>query len=116
MARYDKENKIMTIIGAVVAILAMVVTIGIGVYVTIEGRHSEYRKNAQKQEEYIQELESKVNYYESHWTEISEDLDLITDLNYKIEGLDIQLVSKMNELEELEVQIEEKKQELENLQ
>lgn len=116
MARYDKENKIMTIIGAVVAILAMAVIVGIGVYVTIEGRYSEYRKNTQKQEEYIQELESKVNYYESHWTEISEDLDLITELNYKIEGLDIQLVSKMNELAELEVQIEEKKQELENLQ
>ena len=116
MARYDKENKIMTVIGAVITILAVMVIVGIGVYVTIEGRYSEYRKNIQKQEEYIQELEAKVNYYESHWTDISEDLDLITELNYKIEGLDIQIVSKMTELEELEFQIEEKKQELENIQ
>lgn len=111
MARYDKKNKIMTVIGAVISIALF--TFWIGALILIDYKAKELHD---QKEEYIQELEAKVNYYESHWTEISEDLDLITELNYKIEGLDIQLVSKMSELEELEVQIEEKKQELENLQ
>ena len=72
--------------------------------------------NSNTQEDEIAKLQKQVNEYEETLAQVEEEVGLIDDLKYQIEGYDITLVRKMNELEELETQIEEKKQELANLQ
>lgn len=72
--------------------------------------------NSNTQEDEIAKLQKQVNEYEEILAQVEEEVGLIDDLKYQIEGYDITLVRKMNELEELETQIEEKKQELANLQ
>lgn len=72
--------------------------------------------NSDTQEKKIEKLQKQVNEYEEIIDKVEEEVGLIDDLKYQIEGYDITLVRKMNELEELETQIEEKKQELSNLQ
>lgn len=72
--------------------------------------------NSDTQEKKIEKLQKQVNEYEEIIDKVEEEVGIIEDLKYQIEGYDITLVRKMNELEELETQIEEKKQELSNLQ
>lgn len=72
--------------------------------------------NSEIQENKIENLQNQVKKYEETLDKVEEEVGLIDDLKYQIEGYDIQLVSKMNELDDLNKQIEEKKQELENLQ
>ena len=72
--------------------------------------------NSNMREDKIAKLQKQVNEYEETLAQVEEEVGLIDDLKYQIEGYDITLVRKMNELEELETQIEEKKQELSNLQ
>ena len=72
--------------------------------------------NSNMREDKIAKLQKQVNEYEETLAQVEEEVGLIDDLKYQIEGYDITLVRKMNELEELETQIEEKKQELANLQ
>ena len=72
--------------------------------------------NSDMQEDEIAKLQKQVNEYEEIIDKVEEEVGIIEDLKYQIEGYDITLVRKMNELEELETQIEEKKQELSNLQ
>lgn len=72
--------------------------------------------NSDIQEKNIEKLQKQVNEYEEIIDKVEEEVGIIEDLKYQIEGYDITLVRKMNELEELETQIEEKKQELSNLQ
>lgn len=72
--------------------------------------------NSDMREDKIAKLQKQVNEYEEIIDKVEEEVGIIEDLKYQIEGYDITLVRKMNELEELETQIEEKKQELSNLQ
>ena len=66
------------------------------------------REQAEKQKEYIQELEEKVESYEKELTDIALNEGLLDDIK-----LEIQI--KQNELLELNTQIAEKKQELEEM-
>lgn len=66
------------------------------------------REQAEKQKEYIQELEEKVESYEKELTDITLNEGLLDDIK-----LEIQI--KQNELLELNTQIAEKKQELEEM-
>lgn len=61
-----------------------------------------------QKEEYIQELEEKVENYEKELTDIALNEGLLDDIK-----LEIQI--KQNELDEIETQIAEKKQELEEV-
>lgn len=61
-----------------------------------------------QKEEYIQELEEKVENYEKELTDIALNEGLLDDIK-----LEIQI--KQNELDEIETQIEDKKQELEEV-
>ena len=64
------------------------------------------REQAEKQKEYIQELEEKVESYEKELTDITLNEGLLDDIK-----LEIQI--KQNELDNLNQQIEEAKKELE---
>ena len=61
-----------------------------------------------QKEEYIQELEEKVENYEKELTDIALNEGLLDDIK-----LEIQI--KQNELDEIETKIEDKKQELEEM-
>lgn len=60
------------------------------------------------QEKKIEKLQKQVNEYEEIIDKVEEEVGIIEDLKYQIEGYDITLVRKMHELEELESQISEK--------
>ena len=66
------------------------------------------REQAEKQKEYIQELEEKVESYEKELTDIALNEGLLDDIK-----LEIQI--KQNELDEIETKIEDKKQELKEM-
>ena len=59
-------------------------------------------------EEYIRELESKINDYEEELTEITLQSGLLDDIKIEIQA-------KQTELDNLEAQIEQKQKELEEL-
>ena len=61
-----------------------------------------------QKEEYIQELEEKVENYEKELTDIALNEGILDDIK-------LELQIKQNELDEIETQIEEKKQELEEV-
>ena len=61
-----------------------------------------------QKEEYIQELEEKVENYEKELTDIALNEGLLDDIK-------LELQIKQNELDEIETQIEDKKQELEEV-
>lgn len=67
------------------------------------------------QEKKIKKLQKQVNEYEEIIDKVEEEVGIIEDLKYQIEGYDITLVRKMHELEELESQISEKQAELDAL-
>ena len=60
------------------------------------------------QEKKIEKLQKQVDEYEEIIDKVEEEVGIIEDLKYQIEGYDITLVRKMHELEELESQIAEK--------
>lgn len=73
-----------------------------------------YGDNSRK-DKIINTLQKEIVSYEEKIDKIEEEVGLIDELKYKIEGYDITYVRKMNELEELEQQIAEKKTELESI-
>lgn len=101
MIRRRRIHSIIVYSLAIISIVLAIMAIGI---------------NSNTQEDKIAKLQKQVNEYEETLAQVEEEVGLIDDLKYQIEGYDITLVRKMNELEELETQIEEKKQELANLQ
>ena len=101
MIRRRRIHSIIVYSLAIISIVLAIMAIGI---------------NSNTQEDEIAKLQKQVNEYEETLAQVEEEVGLIDDLKYQIEGYDITLVRKMNELEELETQIEEKKQELANLQ
>lgn len=101
MIRQRRIHSIIVYSLAIISIVLAIMAIGI---------------NSNTQEDKIAKLQKQVNEYEETLAQVEEEVGLIDDLKYQIEGYDITLVRKMNELEELETQIEEKKQELANLQ
>ena len=66
-----------------------------------------------RKDDIINSLEKEISSYKETVEKVEEEVGIIEDLKYQIEGYDITLVRKMNELEELEQQIAEKKAELE---
>lgn len=80
-------------------------TFWIGALILIDYKAKELHN---QKEEYIQELEEKVENYEKELTDITLNEGLLDDIK-----LEIQI--KQNELDEIETQIAEKKQELEEV-
>lgn len=66
-------------------------------------------------DETIINLNKQLDEYSETVEKVEEEVGIIEDLKYQIEGYDITLVRKMHELEELESQIEEKQAELDAL-
>ena len=71
--------------------------------------------DSSRKDKIINTLQKEITSYEEKIDKIEEEVGLIDELKYKIEGYDITYVRKMNELEELELQIAEKKTELESI-
>ena len=94
--------------------LLPIIVFMIGMFIIIvfliacEFLENDKREQAEKQKEYIQELEEKVESYEKELTDITLNEGLLDDIK-----LEIQI--KQNELLELNTQIAEKKQELEEM-
>lgn len=63
----------------------------------------------------IASLNKQIDEYSATVEKVEEEVGIIEDLKYQIEGYDITLVRKMHELEELESQIVEKQAELDAL-
>lgn len=63
----------------------------------------------------IASLNKQIDEYSETIEKVEEEVGIIEDLKYQIEGYDITLVRKMHELEELESQIAEKQAELDAL-
>ena len=80
-------------------------TFWIGALILIDYRTKELHN---QKEEYIQELEEKVENYEKELTDIALNEGLLDDIK-------LELQIKQNELDEIETQIVEKKQELEEV-
>lgn len=80
-------------------------TFWIGALILIDYRTKELHD---QKEEYIQELEEKVENYEKELTDIALNEGLLDDIN-------LELQIKQNELDNLNQQIEEAKKELEGL-
>ena len=77
---------------------------------------SVYNMNeSNRKDDIINSLEKEISSYKETIEKVEEEVGIIEDLKYQIEGYDITLVRKMNELEELEQQIDEKKAELESI-
>ena len=74
-----------------------------------------YYVDSSRKDKIINTLQKEITSYEEKIDKIEEEVGIIEDLKYQIEGYDITLVRKMNELEELELQIAEKKTELESI-
>lgn len=72
--------------------------------------------DSSRKDKIINTLQKEITYYEEKIDKIEEEVGLIDELKYKIEGYDITYVRKMNELEELEQQIEDKQAELEAIE
>lgn len=72
--------------------------------------------DSSRKDKIINTLQKEIAYYEEKIDKIEEEVGLIDELKYKIEGYDITYVRKMNELEELEQQIEDKQAELEAIE
>lgn len=71
--------------------------------------------DSSRKDKIINTLQKEITSYEEKIDKIEEEVGLIDELKYKIEGYDITYVRKMNELEELEQQIEDKQAELESI-
>ena len=80
-------------------------TFWIGALILIDYRTKELHN---QKEEYIQELEEKVENYEKELTDIALNEGLLDDIK-------LELQIKQNELDEIETQIVDKKQELEEV-
>lgn len=80
-------------------------TFWIGALILIDYKAKELHN---QKEEYIQELEEKVENYEKELTDIALNEGLLDDIK-------LELQIKQNELDEIETQIENKKQELEEV-
>ena len=93
MKRYQRIHSM--IVYGLVAISAVLAIISIVIF-------------SDMQEKKIEKLQKQVNEYEEIIDKIEEEVGIIEDLKYQIEGYDITLVRKMHELEELESQIAEK--------
>ena len=77
---------------------------------------SVYNMNeSNRKDDIINSLEKEISSYKETIEKVEEEVGIIEDLKYQIEGYDITLVRKMNELEESEQQIAEKKAELESI-
>ena len=63
----------------------------------------------------IASLNKQIDEYSATVEKVEEEVGIIEDLKYQIEGYDITLVRKMHELEELESKIAEKQAELDAL-
>lgn len=74
-----------------------------------------YYVDSSRKDKIINTLQKEITSYEEKIDKIEEEVGIIEDLKYQIEGYDITLVRKMNELEDLELQIAEKKTELESI-
>lgn len=70
--------------------------------------HDQKEDYIQELEEKVEKLQKQVNEYEEIIDKVEEEVGIIEDLKYQIEGYDITLVRKMHELEKLESQIAEK--------
>ena len=86
----------------------LIIVFMIGMFIIIVFLENDKREQAEKQKEYIQELEEKVESYEKELTDIALNEGLLDDIK-----LEIQI--KQNELDEIETKIEDKKQELEEM-
>lgn len=93
MKRYQRIHSM--IVYGLVAISAVLAIISIVIF-------------SDMQEKKIEKLQKQVNEYEEIIDKVEEEVGIIEDLKYQIEGYDITLVRKMHELEELESQIAEK--------
>ena len=71
--------------------------------------------DSSRKDKIINTLQKEIVSYEEKIDKIEEEVGLIDELKYKIEGYDITYVRKMNELKELEKQIEDKQTELESI-
>ena len=77
---------------------------------------SVYNMNeSSRKDDIINSLEKEISSYKKIIEKVEEEVGIIEDLKYQIEGYDITLVKKMNELEDLELQIAGKKTELESI-
>lgn len=72
--------------------------------------------DSSRKDKIINTLQKEIVSYEEKIDKIEEEVGLIDELKYKIEGYDITYVRKMNELKELEKQIEDKQAELEAIE
>ena len=72
--------------------------------------------DSSRKDKIINTLQKEITSYEEKIDKIEEEVGLIDELKYKIEGYDITYVRKMNELKELEKQIEDKQSELESIE
>lgn len=63
----------------------------------------------------IASLNKQIDEYSETIEKVEEEVGIIEDLKYQIEGYDITLVRKMHELEELESQIADKQADLDAL-
>ena len=100
------KNRIYEILPIIVFTISMFVLLVF--LIACEFLENDKREQAEKQKEYIQELEEKVESYEKELTDITLNEGLLDDIK-----LEIQI--KQNELDEIETKIEDKKQELEEM-
>ena len=103
-----KKNKKQLYDNLPIIVFIICMFIIIGFLIACEFLENDKREQAEKQKEYIQELEEKVESYEKELTDITLNEGLLDDIK-----LEIQI--KQNELDEIETKIEDKKQELEEM-
>lgn len=106
MSNREKNFRYLMILIYVLSGFAFVVGVILFSYMSI--KDFDRKDKLEYNEEYIRELESKINDYEEELTEITLQSGLLDDIKIEIQA-------KQTELDNLEAQIEQKQKELEEL-
>lgn len=100
------KNRIYENLPIIVFIISMFVLLGF--LFALQILENNKKEQLEEQEQYIQELEERVEDYENQLSDIALNEGLLDDIK-------LELQIKQNELDEIETQIEDKKQELEEV-
>lgn len=106
MSNREKNFRYLMILIYVLSGFAFVVGVILFSYMSI--KDFDRKDKLEYNEEYIRELESKINDYEEELTEITLQSGLLDDIKIEIQA-------KQTELDNLDAQIEQKQKELEEL-
>lgn len=106
MNNREKNFRYLMILIYVLSGFAFVVGVILFSYISI--KDFDRKDKLEYNEEYIRELESKINDYEEELTEITLQSGLLDDIKIEIQA-------KQTELDNLDAQIEQKQKELEEL-